>query len=126
LTSFCTTGGTSEDGNVGGRIGPQVIAGLRSTLGAAKVTAQGVDYAANVVGYLLGGDPAGTTEMIRLANLASTKCPNSKIVLGGYSQGAQLVHDTAKSLTAAVTAKIVAGMSSIFRISLLFLALLQL
>ena len=91
-------------------MGPQTIAALRSTLGTDRVTAQGVTYAANVVGYLLGGDPNGTKEMIRLLNLASSKCPDTKIALGGYSQGAQLVHDAAKALSAAVTAKIVAGM----------------
>lgn len=82
---------------------------LRSSLGTAAVAVQGVNYTASVTGYLLGGDPAGSTEMLRLINLASTQCPGTKIVLGGYSQGAQLVHNAAKSLTAAVTAKIAAS-----------------
>lgn len=81
---FIFARGTNEDGNVGTVVGPGLIADLRSSLGTAKITAQGVDYAANVLGYLLGGDPAGTTEMTRLVNLASTKCPSAKIALGGY------------------------------------------
>lgn len=40
--------GTNEDGNVGARIGPQVIDLLRTALGVPKLTAQGLDYAANV------------------------------------------------------------------------------
>lgn len=76
--------GTNEDGNVGTVVGPSLIADLRSSLGTDKVTAQGVDYAANVLGYLLGGDPDGTSEMISLVNSTVTKCPSTKIVLGGY------------------------------------------
>lgn len=46
--------------------------------------------------------------MASLINSASTKCPSAKLVLGGYSQGAQLVHNAATTLSAAVTAKIAA------------------
>lgn len=46
--------------------------------------------------------------MANLTNYASTKCPSAKLVLSGYSQGAQLVHNAAKTLSAAVTAKIAA------------------
>lgn len=42
-------------------------------------------------------------------NQASTQCPSTKIVLGGYSQGGQILHDAAAQLTAAVTARIAAG-----------------
>ncbi|KAH8601762.1 cutinase-domain-containing protein [Bisporella sp. PMI_857] len=100
--------GTSEAGNVGEIAGPPWFSALRSSLGTAKIGVQGVTYPATVAGYLAGGDSAGSTEMLRLINLASTQCPSTKIVLGGYSQGAQLVHNAAKKLTAAVTAKIAA------------------
>ena len=39
---------------------------------------------------------------------AYKKCPNTKVVLSGYSQGAMLVHNAAKSLPAATTSKIAA------------------
>ncbi|KAI6369768.1 hypothetical protein MCOR25_004395, partial [Pyricularia grisea] len=39
---------------------------------------------------------------------AATKCPNTKIVLSGYSQGAQVVHKTAGVLSADVASKITA------------------
>lgn len=48
------------------------------------MTVQGVTYVANVQGYQAGGSAAGSTEMLRLINLAATKCPSTKIVLGGY------------------------------------------
>ncbi|KAF7906579.1 hypothetical protein EAF00_000858 [Botryotinia globosa] len=100
--------GTNEEGNVGQDVGPYVFTNLRSALTTAKVTVQGVDYSANVLGYLAGGDSGGSNTMATLINSASTKCPSAKLVLSGYSQGAQLVHKAAKTLSAAVTAKIAA------------------
>ncbi|KAJ7351310.1 cutinase, partial [Mycena albidolilacea] len=100
--------GTNEDGNVGARVGPPVIADLRAALGTTGIAAQGVDYDASVLGYLEGGDPTGSTTMTTLINTAASKCPSTKIVIGGYSQGAQLVHNAASKLTAAVTARIAA------------------
>ncbi|KAJ7292059.1 cutinase, partial [Mycena rebaudengoi] len=100
--------GTSESGNVGSRIGPPLIADLRAALGTAGIAAQGVNYSASVLGYLEGGDPAGSTTMVNLINTAASKCSSTKIVISGYSQGAQLVHNAAERLTAAVTARIAA------------------
>lgn len=76
--------GTNEDGNVGSIAGPPWISKMRSGLGTSQVTAQGVDYVADVAGYLAGGSSTGSAEMLRLINLASTQCPLTKIVLGGY------------------------------------------
>lgn len=44
---------------------------------------------------------------------ASTQCPNTKIVLSGYSQGGQLVHNAANLLASsqAVVNKVAAGES---------------
>jgi hypothetical protein len=61
------------------------------------------------IGYLEGGDPAGSATMAGLINTAASKCPSTEIVLGGYSQGAQLVHKAAATLSATVTARISAG-----------------
>jgi len=44
-----------------------------------------------------------------------TQCPNTKVVLSGYSQGGQLVHKAAKQLSAAVAAKVSSGMFVLMR-----------
>jgi len=81
LTSTLTA---NEAGNVGSIAGPPWFEALRTSLTTANIGVQGVTYSASVGGYLAGGDAAGSTEMLRLINLASSKCPNTKIVLGGY------------------------------------------
>lgn len=101
--------GTNEDGNVGSIAGPPFFSKLWEALGTDTVAVQGVDYTADVTGYLDGGSAAGSKKMLELINKASTKCPDTNIVISGYSQGAQLVHNAAKKLTSAVTARIVAG-----------------
>jgi cutinase len=50
--------------------------------------------------------------MVNLINTAASKCSSTKIVISGYSQGAQLVHNAAERLTAAVSARIAAGTSA--------------
>lgn len=40
----------------------------------------------------------GGPEMTKLAKQALSQCPDTKIALGGYSQGAMVVHNAAKSL----------------------------
>jgi len=85
--------------------------------------------------YLEGGDPAGSATMLSLIEQASAKCPSTELVIAGYryfailisissvftawtkvlrhspsrSQGAQLVHNAAAKLSAAIAAQIVAG-----------------
>ncbi|KAF6816185.1 cutinase [Colletotrichum plurivorum] len=100
--------GTTQSGNVGeaGSEGPVFFNALASRIGASNLAVQGVDYAANVLGFLLGGDPNGSNTMASLVARAVTQCPNTKIVLSGYSQGAQLVHNAANKLTAAQTNRI--------------------
>jgi cutinase len=43
---------------------------------------------------------------------ASTRCPSTKIVISGYSQGAQVAHNAAQRITAAAAARVAAGKSS--------------
>ncbi|WYZ40815.1 hypothetical protein EsH8_IV_001156 [Colletotrichum jinshuiense] len=97
--------GTTQPGNVGeaGSEGPAFFNALASRIGASNLAVQGVNYSASILGFLSGGDAAGSTTM---ANLAISKCPSTKIVLSGYSQGGQLVHNAANKLTTAQTNKI--------------------
>lgn len=98
--------GTTETGNVGTLAGPQFFAALSATMGAANVAVQGVAYPADIPGFLAGGDAAGSQVMAGLVKKAATACPSSKIVMSGYSQGAQLVHNAAGMLDAATAAKV--------------------
>ncbi|CCF35717.1 cutinase [Colletotrichum higginsianum] len=100
--------GTTQSGNVGeaGSEGPVFFNALASRVGASNLAVQGVDYPASIFGFLAGGDAGGSTTMANLVARAVTQCPNTKIVLSGYSQGGQLVHNAAAKLTAAQTNRI--------------------
>lgn len=104
--------GTTEMGNMGSVVGPGFGNALKEQLGQDKVAIQGVDYAADAGGIateVTGG--AGTQAMVADVQKAIQKCPDTQIILSGYSQGAMLVHNTmsklsadqAKSIKAAVT-----------------------
>lgn len=84
--------GTTELGNVGSITGPPFFNALDVLLGADKVGVQGVDYPATIAGYLEGGDKGGAQTLADLTNQAASQCPDTQIVLSGYSQGAQVVH----------------------------------
>ena len=110
--------GTSEGGNIGSIIGPQLKKALISKLGANGIAFQGVPYPANAaVSYralirwrsitllttLKGNTSGGGTGpglMQQLAEQAKRQCPDTKIVLSGYSQGGIVVHNAAKKLSA--------------------------
>ncbi|TQN64821.1 Cutinase, partial [Colletotrichum shisoi] len=100
--------GTTQSGNVGDADseGPVFFNALASLVGASNLAVQGVDYPASIFGFLAGGDPDGSTTMANLVARAVTQCPSTKIVLSGYSQGGQLVHNAAAKLTAAQTNRI--------------------
>ena len=56
--------GTTEPGNVGILVGPPFLDALDAAAGAANVVVQGVNnYAADVQGYLAGGDAKGSAYM---------------------------------------------------------------
>ena len=122
--------GTTQEGNVGSADseGPTFFNALASRLGGtSRLAIQGVTYPADIFGFLAGGDANGATTMFNLINTVSTsmcvvkqyltslqaisKCPSTKIVVSGYSQGAQLVHTATQRLTAAAAARVSAGKS---------------
>ncbi|KAB5585776.1 cutinase [Coniochaeta sp. 2T2.1] len=101
--------GTTEPGNVGSVAGPPFFRALASRVGDGNLAVQGVEYPANVVGFVAGGDRAGSQTMASLVQQAMTRCPGTKVVMSGYSQGGQLVHNAAAQLPASVTANVTAA-----------------
>ncbi|CAG9985586.1 unnamed protein product [Clonostachys byssicola] len=103
--------GTMELDNMGLLVGPALAGGLEGILGSNNLWVQGVggQYAANLEGNLFpdGSPPRAIQEMLNLLQLADTKCPNSKIVTGGYSQGAALVAAAIRDVKASIRQKIV-------------------
>ena len=56
--------GTTEAGNVGALVGPEFFDAVQAKLGRdASVAVQGVDYPADIPGFLAGGDKAGSQTM---------------------------------------------------------------
>ncbi|EHA48683.1 hypothetical protein MCOR02_006078 [Pyricularia oryzae] len=92
--------GSTEIGNMGAICGPPTANGVKAKFGAGNVAVEGVDYAAGLAtNFLRGGaDPVGITEMKRLIAKANAECPDSMLVVGGYSQGAALTHRAVENL----------------------------
>ncbi|KAF9464068.1 cutA, cutinase A [Collybia nuda] len=101
--------GTSESGTIGTSVGPPLQSALTSALGSKSLEFVGVPYAANVLGFLQGGDPAGATTMANLVTSKASACPSTKIVLSGYSQGAQVAHLAAGKLSSSVQNRVAAA-----------------
>ncbi|KAE9965348.1 hypothetical protein EG328_009799 [Venturia inaequalis] len=87
--------GTTEPGNMGLTVGPPLAASMQKAFGADKVAIQGVDYAADIAGAGTGAlapqDADGAKAMVALVMKVASACPSSKVVLSGYSQGAEQV-----------------------------------
>ncbi|KAJ5860912.1 uncharacterized protein N7529_008222 [Penicillium soppii] len=95
--TFIFARGTGELGNMGSVVGPEVATQLKS-LTSNKVTIQGVTYSADAAGNAQLGANGGPI-MAKLVKQALSQCPNTKVVVGGYSQGAMVVHNAASSLS---------------------------
>lgn len=98
--------GTTEQGNVGTLSGPPWFDAMGKMVGAQNLAVQGVDYPANVQGFLAGGDKKGSAKMAQLVQQAMTSCPDTQVVMAGYSQGGQLVHNAAAMLPPATASKV--------------------
>jgi cutinase len=103
--------GSTETGNMGTICGPQTANGLKDVFGSARVAVQGIEYdAALSTNFLPGGaDPEGIDEMKQLIAQATSQCPDSALVVGGYSQGAALTHRAVEDLPQAQKNQIVAA-----------------
>ncbi|KAJ6585388.1 cutinase [Mycena capillaripes] len=101
--------GTTETAPIGTVVGPPLQTALQAALGGKSLTFTGVNYAANIAGFLEGGDPAGSIVMAQDANHQRSELLPESIVTSGYSQGGQLVHNSARMLSASVASHIKAA-----------------
>ena len=69
---------------------------LLSDIGASSLTLQGVNYPASAAGNANCGADGGAAMASEVTTILS-RCPNTKIALSGYSQGACVVHNAAAS-----------------------------
>ncbi|TLD09560.1 hypothetical protein PspLS_11825 [Pyricularia sp. CBS 133598] len=90
--------GTTERGNVGTVVGPPLLDALRQASNGLNVNMQGVEYPADIRGFMQGGDPQGSARMASIVKALAADCPNTGIIISGYSQGAQLMHNAADQL----------------------------
>ncbi|KAK7462156.1 hypothetical protein VKT23_007758 [Stygiomarasmius scandens] len=100
--------GTFEEAPIGDStsVGATLESNLTAILGSLSLSFQGVDYPADIAGYLEGGSPGGSQNMADDLTDAATNCPDAKIVSAGYSQGGQLVHNSAGNLSSTVLDRI--------------------
>lgn len=98
--------GTTEAGNVGSVAGPPFFQAMAAQLGAGNLLVQGVEYPADIPGFLAGGDADGSQLMADLTTQAVADCPGSKVIMSGYSQGAQLVHNAAELMDGAAVSQV--------------------
>jgi cutinase len=91
--------GTWEFGAQGLAVGSPFTTALQAVLPSGTVF-WGNEYNNDVVGYLIGGSPSGSAKMKAKAQEFVEKCPGIKLVLGGYSQGAQVTHHALESANA--------------------------
>ncbi|KIK61370.1 carbohydrate esterase family 5 protein [Collybiopsis luxurians FD-317 M1] len=98
--------GTTEPAPIGTTVGPALQASLLAVLGGKSLSFQGVDYPADIPGFLEGGSPEGSTNMANMLTSAASSCPDAALVTSGYSQGGQLVHNSANLLSSSVRARI--------------------
>ncbi|KAH9214871.1 putative cutinase [Leptodontidium sp. 2 PMI_412] len=78
--------GTVSPGNVGENVGPPFFQAVANITGITNLAVQGVNYSADIFGFLAGGSASGSRTMATL--------------------GAQLVHNSAKLLSNVTAAKI--------------------
>lgn len=79
--------GTNEPPGLG-RVGDAFVDSLRQQTNGMSIGTYGVNYAASKL-QLHGGD--GANDTINHVKQTVSSCPNTKIVLGGYSQGATVM-----------------------------------
>ncbi|KAL9091539.1 MAG: hypothetical protein Q9159_001399 [Coniocarpon cinnabarinum] len=100
--------GTGDPGVNGVVVGPALEKNLKSALGS-KMSYTPIPYSAGVSGDIPGGQQPGTTAYLNQIKEKTASCPQTKIVLSGYSQGGWLVHTTARQLGKPIAAAVTFG-----------------
>jgi Cutinase len=93
---------TGEPGTMGHSVGSLMASGFIEEIGSRNFFAEGVQYPADRIGAVMGAlNPKGSTgaqTMAAMAEKVMKECPQSNIVLCGYSQGAEQVHGALMNL----------------------------
>lgn len=76
--------GTTEAGNMGTLAGPPFVQAIGQMMGADNVAVQGIDYPADIPGFLAGGDAGGSKLMAQMVGQVMKACPTTNLVMAGY------------------------------------------
>ncbi|KAF1987840.1 carbohydrate esterase family 5 protein, partial [Aulographum hederae CBS 113979] len=110
--TFVFARGSTEGGNMGTIVGSGLCAAMKKNMPGA-VACQGVGgaYKATLAANFedAGTNAASIKEAVKVMNQAMTKCPQSKMVFGGYSQGSAVMLNAVQQLPQAQQDKMMAG-----------------
>jgi cutinase len=98
--------GTTEPPGVGG-IGQAFVDSVRSQMGGRSVGVYAVNYPAS--NDFESSTPAGRDDMSAHVQSMAANCPDTRMVLGGYSQGAAVVDLATTSMPAEVSDNVAAA-----------------
>src|SRR5262245_26604164 len=98
--------GTTEPPGVGGT-GQAFVDSLRSQLGGRSVGVYAVDYPASR--DFDSSTPAGANDATTHIQSMAANCPNTRLVLGGYSQGAGVIELSTAAMPAQVADHVAAA-----------------
>jgi cutinase len=98
--------GTTEPPGVGG-VGQAFVDSLRSQLGGRSVGVYAVNYPASR--DFSRSTPAGADDASARIESVAANCPNTRMVLGGYSQGAAVIDLSTTALPAEVADHVAAA-----------------
>ncbi|KAL4877752.1 cutinase 3 [Aspergillus karnatakaensis] len=107
--TFIYARGSTESGNMGFIVGPQVCSNLKSELGRDNVACQGVGgaYTASLIPNFLpqNTNRASIQAAVDMFDLADA-CPDTQIVAGGYSQGSAVIFGAIQDIDDSLKSKV--------------------
>jgi len=110
--TFVWARASTETNNMGlaTSVGPSICKGLKSAF-SNDVACQGVGSPAYTAGLIDNVSVKGTTasaiaEATKHFTTAATKCPNTVIVTGGYSQGTAVIFNAVSGLSANIKSRV--------------------
>lgn len=107
--------GSHSPGNVGRAAVFFDYLAWRTDGGYEALAVQGLEYPATYLDYWFSRYKKGIKETLRQLRARRERCPNTKFILSGYSQGAEVVREAAKLLTDEETAFVKIGTFTTFR-----------